>query len=94
MTSSEKKKEFKTEVRIHTEAHINDHCFISIDVNIDEVFRELDDDDLAAAFERRAKKGEHKRVSKLTLIYEEFARRGDAPQILKDYVYEMIGRIL
>lgn len=28
------------------------------------------------------------------LIYEEFARRGDAPKILKDYIYETIGRIL
>jgi hypothetical protein len=91
---SDNKKKHKTEVRIFTEAHINDHCSVNIDVSVDEVLRELDDDDLAAALERRAKKGEHKHVSKLTLVYEEFARRGDAPPVLKDYIYEMIGRIL
>ena len=33
-------------------------------------------------------------IISLTLIYEEFSRRGDAPQCLKDYIYHEIGRIL
>lgn len=64
-----------------------------VDVDVDEVLGELSDDDLAAAIARR---GSNCRLSggKLTLIYEEFARRGDAPQVLKDFIYEAIGRIL
>lgn len=30
----------------------------------------------------------------LEQIYEEFSRRGDAPKVLRDYLYETIGRIL
>jgi hypothetical protein len=35
-------------------------------------------------------------ISTVTLeqIYEEFARRGDAPPVQRNYLYETIGRIL
>lgn len=87
---SDERKPVKTEVRIFRTVDAN------IDVDVDEVLRALDDDDLAAALERRAKQVEFGRrsLSRLTLIYEEFARRGDAPKVLKDYLYDMIGRIL
>lgn len=74
---------------------VNVWADIDVAVNVDDVLRELDDDDLVAALERRAKNIAGQRaVTKLTLIYEEFRRRGDAPQILKDYLYEIIGRVL
>lgn len=66
---------------------------LTFDVDVDEVLNALSDEDLAAALERRdRRKGNN--VTRLTLIYEEFVRRGDAPRILKDFLYDTIGRIL
>jgi len=81
---------------VRTEVRILQTVDVNVDVDVDEVLNGLDDDDLAAALERRARRIEHGRrsSSRLTLIYEEFARRGDAPKVLKDYIYDMIGRIL
>lgn len=99
MATNEKKgdkKEPKRQVRIATEVQVNDTCLVNVDVDVDEVLRELDEDDLQAALQRRnvTLSQVNRPVTKLTLIYEEFARRGDAPQVLKDFIYETIGRIL
>jgi len=67
---------------------------IEVEVDVDDVFRELTDEDIEAALQRRLKHQGIKPFSTLHLIYEEFVRRGDAPQVLKDYLYKMIGRIL
>lgn len=94
--NADEKKEPKRSVRIATEVYIHDTCFVNVDVDVDEVFRGLNEDDLQAALQRRQVTISQARrpVTKITLIYEEFARRGDAPQVLKDFIYETIGRIL
>lgn len=90
------KKEPKRHVRIETEADVHDTCLVNVDVDVDDVLRALDEDDLQAALQRRnvTLSQAKQPVTKLTLIYEEFARRGDAPQVLKDFIYDTIGRIL
>ena len=70
---------------------------VDVDVDVDEVLSEMDDDEIAAALRRRrySPSGTISPDAKLTLIYEEFRRRNlEAPQVLKDYIYDVIGRIL
>lgn len=63
-----------------------------VEIDVDDVLEEIDDDDLIEELQRR-KKDPGSRVSLLT-IFEEFQRRGDAPQCLKDFIYDAIGRVL
>lgn len=67
---------------------------IDVDVTIDveDVIEEIADEDLIAELQRR-NNSPGSGVSLLT-IFEEFQRRGDAPQCLKDYLYAVIGRVL
>lgn len=68
---------------------------VRVDVDDAEVLSELSTKDLSDELERRQKVQPVERaVISLTRVYEEFARRGDAPQCLKDYIYQEIGRIL
>jgi len=43
---------------------------------------------------KRFRQAKSKRNADLLLVFEEFQRRGDAPQCLRDYIYENIGRVL
>jgi hypothetical protein len=63
---------------------------VSTEVEVEVDINEFDDEVIRAEFEDRF--GEQS--PNLMQIYEEFARRGDAPQVLRDYLYEKIGRIL
>lgn len=66
------------------------------DVSVDEVLGYLDDDEIVAALERRSRRRHGVgAVTKVQLIYEEFHRRNlDAPKVLKDFIYEMLGKVL
>ncbi len=68
---------------------------VRADIDDREVLSELSTKDLSDELERRQKVQPVERaVISLTRVYEEFVRRGDAPQCLKDYIYQEIGRIL
>jgi hypothetical protein len=75
------------------------HVYVEIDP--EEVLRECDDSDIDGEIERRKRGktyagkpvGSTARAN-LTLIYEEFRRRGDAPPVLREYLYDELGRIL
>jgi hypothetical protein len=64
----------------------------SATISIDDVLDQMTDEQLDDLMERRAQKGQG--GTGLEEVYEEFRRRGDAPQVLKDYIYEHLGRIL
>lgn len=70
------------------------HKTIDVDVTIDvdDIIEEIETDDLIAELQRR-NRDPSSRVNLLT-IFEEFQRRGDAPQCLKDFLYDALGRIL
>jgi hypothetical protein len=72
-------------VRITTE--------VEVDVDPEELLEEIDDKTLLDELERRKHAPIDCGVSLLT-IFEEFQRRGDAPQCLKDYLYAHLGRVL
>lgn len=67
---------------------------ISVDVDEDDVLREFEDEALTGEMDRRKLKGHQSPAKALELIYEEFRRRGDAPEILREYIYDNLGRIL
>ena len=50
--SRRQKKEPKRQVRITTEVDVHERCFVNVDVDVDEVLRELDEDDLQAALQQ------------------------------------------
>lgn len=66
---------------------------IDVDIELDDFVRQLSEEERAELREQLAGKSAGASPS-LELIYEEFARRGDAPKVLRDYLYETIGRIL
>lgn len=68
---------------------------VNVQVDADEVLEEMSDETLNQEFHRRqsGSSGPGGALA-LQLIYEEFRRRGDAPKLLRDYIYENIGRIL
>lgn len=63
------------------------HVSIDVDVDVSEVLDELSVDDLSRALEAKSD-------FTMLAVFEEFQRRGDAPQCLKDYIYEHLGRVL
>lgn len=65
---------------------------VNTDVDVDIDLDEFTDEEIQEEWECRFKKRAPNAA--LEQIYEEFARRGDAPEILRDYLYESIGRIL
>lgn len=68
---------------------------VSVFVDEDEVLHEMPTERLLEELAgRKSNLTKTDRDLKAELVYEEFARRGDAPKVLKDYIYETIGRIL
>lgn len=70
---------------------------MQVTVHIDPaaVMHEMSDEDLLQELRRRKSPlTKDDRDLRLTLVYEEFVRRGDAPPVLKEYIYDFIGRIL
>lgn len=65
---------------------------VEVSVDLSEVLSEATVEELQQELKDRDKQAVAP-VDLLT-IYEEFYRRGDAPQCLREYLYEKIGRIL
>lgn len=68
---------------------------VEADVDGDEVLDNMSVEDIAQHLEARRKGGDTE-VPHIMLrrVYEEFARRGDAPDVLREYIYQVLGRIL
>lgn len=64
---------------------------VDVDVHIDDVLDELSDEDLAELIGTRL--GSSVPGGALA-VYEHFALHGGAPQVLRDYLYEVTGRTL
>jgi len=68
---------------------------VEADVDGDEVLESMSIEAIAEHLEGRRKGGDMEAPHLLLRrVYEEFARRGDAPQVLRDYIYQVLGRIL
>jgi hypothetical protein len=68
---------------------------VEADVDGDEVLEHMSIEDIAEHLEARRKDGDTEAPHlMLRRVYEEFARRGDAPQVLREYIYQVLGRIL
>lgn len=71
---------------------------VSIDTEVEVDLSQFDEDDLIAELKSRGLRMPEKRGSSgydpVLAIFEEFHRRGDAPKVLSDYLYETIGRVL
>lgn len=69
--------------------------YVEVHVDAKDVLAELDEQDIEAELRRR----DSQRVDLgdnrlLGLVYEEFRRRGDAPDCLREYIYRRLGRVL
>jgi hypothetical protein len=71
--------------------YVTVHIDEEVSVPIDTVLEECTDEQLREELDRRSA-GQPPRS--LLAVYEEFARRGDAPQVLKDFIYDTLGRVL
>jgi hypothetical protein len=70
------------------------HVDEDVRVDLDGVLEEIPDEQLYAEVERRRGCVTRNGPSLLLSVFEEFQRRGDAPQCLKDLCYEQLGRVL
>ena len=75
--------------------------YVTVEVDSSDVLDKCDDDDLLAEVKSRRlqwtpdiKKADSKENKALELIYEEFRKRGDAPEVLREFLYDHLGRIL
>jgi hypothetical protein len=69
--------------------------YVSVHVDEEDVLSEIDTERLVEELQgRKSTLTLAERDLKLRHVYEEFVRRGDAPKVLRDYIYEAIGRIL
>jgi hypothetical protein len=66
---------------------------VEVEIDIAEVLEQADDQLIIDELNRRAKNPGVSNVP-IETIYEEFRRRGDAPQCLRDFIYDTIGKIL
>lgn len=66
---------------------------VEIELDIGELLAEIDDQTLLDELTSRKKNPGISNVS-IETIYEEFRRRGDAPQCLRDFIYDAIGKVL
>lgn len=67
---------------------------VSVDVNPEDVLEELSNEELAHIVAKRTKTETENPSVLLERVYQEFRTRGDAPQCLRDYIYDVLGRIL
>jgi hypothetical protein len=67
---------------------------VEVEIDVDDLIEEIDDDVLIDEIRRRRKDPVGFSNVSLQTIYEEFRRRGDAPQCLKDYIYDTLGKVL
>lgn len=68
---------------------------VEADVDGDEVLENMSIENIAQHLEDRRKGGDAESPHiLLRRVYEEFARRGDAPEVLREYIYQVLGRIL
>jgi hypothetical protein len=65
---------------------------VDVEVNISEIIEEMNEDQLRNALGFKEGTGDQR--SRLERIYEEFRRRGDAPSVLRDYLYDFLGQTL
>ncbi len=65
---------------------------VTVNISPAELFENLDDEELIDEMAERGYVVRDK--AELLAIWEEFRRRGDAPECLRNYLYEMTGRSL
>jgi hypothetical protein len=70
------------------------HVTVGVDVDPEDVLRELTNEELANIVAKRTKTETENPTVLLERVYHEFRRRGDAPECLRDYIYDVLGRIL
>lgn len=78
------------EARAHRRRNYRSTVNVSVDIDIDEVLSEVPVEQLEAELHQRGVVN----GASLLAVFEEFQRRGDAPQCLRDYIYEHLGRVL
>lgn len=68
---------------------------VEADIDGDAVLDNMSIESIAEHLDAR-RKGDDVEAPHLMLrrVYEEFARRGDAPEVLREYIYQVLGRIL
>lgn len=67
---------------------------VNVDVDPGDVLSELSDEELAAVLAKRQKQPLADPAILLRRVYEEYSLRGDATPLLREYIYEVIGRVL
>jgi hypothetical protein len=67
---------------------------VDVEVSAEDVLEELSDEELARIVAARTKISSENPAVLLERVYEEFRTRGDAPQCLRDYIWDVLGRIL
>ncbi len=68
---------------------------VEADVDPGDVLEEMSIEDIAEHLESRRCGGDTEApVLMLERVYYEFRQRGDAPKVLSDYIYAVLGRIL
>lgn len=67
---------------------------VEVDIDPDEALEEMSIEKIAEHLEFRRKGGAEAPHLLLERVYYEFRQRGDAPQVLQDYIYAVLGRIL
>jgi hypothetical protein len=65
---------------------------IDVDVDAEAVLDELSAEELAAVLARREARGQP--LTKLEQVYWAFRDRGDAPEVLRSYIYDVMGKVL
>ena len=70
--------------------------YVDVSVNVDpeDVLRELSDDELARILAKRQKEPLENPTLLLQRVYEQYRLRGDAIPDLREYIYQVLGRVL
>jgi hypothetical protein len=70
--------------------------YVSVDVEVDpeDVLDQCSDQEVARLAAKRLKQLTADQQVLLERVFYEFARRGDAPQCLREYLYEVMGKTL
>jgi hypothetical protein len=70
--------------------------YVNVDVHVDAdtVLTEMTIEEIEEHLAARSKDRTESPHLMLERVYEEFRRRGDAPKILIDYIWAVLGRVL